>query len=278
MGSEVLEGILEELFDTNSILDEYMNMLDYHTIFNCLGEFKSQLGVDVEPVAGIIFAYAFYLLMLKMVWKCFNIYILNVDGDDSISPLTMVTNFAKAIVVSLSFGLLFSYMCNIGNEITGKILGKINVKVMTYSKSISLLKAMETIQYNLTLRLILGVFTILALILSVKFIVSAIQLVFLRVGIAFATVGLLDSDQGVFKPYIKKFFQIIFAVVVQVACFRCSLYAVSKASFIWAFALISMAMTAPAFLQEFIMTNQGGGGKIQQALYSFSIMRSFARR
>lgn len=276
MGAKVLEGILEELFDTNSIIDEYMDMLDYHTIFNCLGEFKKQLGVDVESIAVIIFQYAFYMLMLKFVWKCFNIYIINVDGDDDASPTVLVINFVKAIVCSLAFGLLFSYLCSIGNEITAKILENIHVKTMSYTDVVGKLNALD-IAYSLFLRLCFGVFTLLAIVLSVKFVKSAVQLVILRVGIAFAAVGLLDSDQGVFKPYIKKFFQIVFAVVVQVACFRLSLYAVSKASFIWAFALISMAMTAPAFLQEFIMTNPGTG-KLQQALYSFSIMRSFTRR
>ncbi len=276
MGAKVLEGILEELFDTNSIIDEYMNMLDYNTIFNCLGEFKKQLGVDVESLAVIVFQYAFYLLMLKFVWKCFNIYILNVDGDDDASPTVLLINFVKAIVCSLGFGLLFSYLCGIGSEITGHILERIQVETMSYTNVVNKLNVLD-IAYSLFLRLCFGVFTLLAIILSVKFIKSAVQLVILRVGIAFASIGLLDSDQGMFKPYIKKFFQIVAAVVVQVGCFRLSLYAASTASFIWAFALLSMAMTAPAFLQEFIMTNPGTG-KLQQALYSFSIMRSFTRR
>ncbi len=276
MGAKVLEGILEELFDTNSIIDEYMNMLDYNTIFNCLGEFKKQLGVDVESLAVIVFQYAFYLLMLKFVWKCFNIYILNVDGDDDASPTVLLINFVKAIVCSLGFGLLFSYLCGIGSEITGHILERIQVETMSYTDVVNKLNVLD-IAYSLFLRLCFGVFTLLAIILSVKFIKSAVQLVILRVGIAFASIGLLDSDQGMFKPYIKKFFQIVAAVVVQVGCLRLSLYAASTASFIWAFALLSMAMTAPAFLQEFIMTNPGTG-KLQQALYSFSIMRSFTRR
>lgn len=275
MGADILSNILSELFDIETIVKEYVGMLDYSEVFNCQKSLQKQIGIDINPVLTAIFSIAFYLLCLKFGWKCLNIYILGVDGDEDADPSILVINFVKAIIISLSFGILFTYLLNISSEIADLIIKAMKLPKVDIVKALT--NPLINIEVNLGLRMFLGIYTILAIVLRIKFVKNAVELVVLRIGVVFAVVGLLDSDGGVFKPFIKKFFQICFAVIVQVACFTMSAYAVSQGSFIWAFALISMAMTAPAFLQEFIMTNQGGGGKLQSALYSFSIMRSFRK-
>ncbi len=277
MGAEILKNILDELFNLETIVDEYVSVLDYNEIFNCQQSLQKQIGVNINPVIKLVFQYAFVLLVLKFSWKLFNTYLLGTDGDADADPVVLLTNFIKAVAVSLCFGLLFTYLLNISSEIAKKVMSSLNLSVTTMGLVKVLINPKAAVKESLVLRLMMGIYTILAIVLRIKFVKNAIELVILRIGLAFSAVGLLDSDGGVFKPYIKKFFQICFAVLIQVACFKASAYAVTQYSFIWAFALISMAMTAPAFLQEFIMTNPGGGNKFQQALYSFSIMRSFVR-
>lgn len=272
---EMFTSLLEELFNTNAIFDEYVSFLDYSEVFNCQVALQEQVGVDITPAINTVFAYAFYLLVLKFCWKLFNTYLLGTDGDEDADPMILFTNFIKAIAVSLCFGLLFTYLLNIACEITTSVTNAL--KLPTVDIVNVLRNPFGLIKANLILRFMMSIYVILAIVLMIKFVKNSIELVILRVGLSFAAVGLLDSDGGVFKPYIKKFFQICFAVLIQVACFKLSAFAVTKTSFFWAFAFMSMAMTAPAFLQEFIMTNQGGGNKLQQALYSFSIMRSFVR-
>lgn len=277
MGAEILKNILDELFNLETIVNEYVSVLDYNEIFNCQQSLQKQIGVNINPVIKLVFQYAFVLLVLKFSWKLFNTYLLGTDGDADADPVVLLTNFIKAVAVSLCFGLLFTYLLNISLEITQKVMSSLNLSVTTMGLVKVLINPKAAVKESLVLRLMMGIYAILAIVLRIKFVKNAIELVILRIGLAFSAVGLLDSDGGVFKPYIKKFFQICFAVLIQVACFKMSAYAVTQYSFIWAFALISMAMTAPAFLQEFIMTNPGGGNKFQQALYSFSIMRSFVR-
>lgn len=164
---------------------------------------------------------------------------------------------------------------SVSSKIATDILASIKMKPLEADNILEAIILEE--QTSLMALLMLIVYVIMSIVLAITFIQNAIQLVVLRVGISFSVVGLLDSDGGVFKPYMKKFFQICWAAILQVIFYKLSMYALSQFSWLWAFSLLLMAIKAPAWLSEFILTNPGGGGKLQQALYSFSIIRSFKK-
>lgn len=276
MGTDILTEMLLSLVNgmRDYLVNYFLSALDFSTGFNCISTFEKEVGVDLTPICTVVFGYAFYLLILKFAYKLFDTYILAADGNDDADPLIFVVNMGKAIFVSLAFGLLFDSMMKIAQEISTKIMNSMSLKPLDVTSAWDAYVKISSTPLALVLLCLYG---ILAIVLSVSFVMNAIQFVFLRVGISFATVGMIDSDGGVFKPYMKKFYQICFTILIQVASFKLSLYAFSQFSWIWAFALICMAIKAPAWLSEFIMVNQGGGGKLQQALYSFSILRSFRK-
>lgn len=281
MGENILQNILTsifigmiELFDAKSNADFYSEQLDYNNTFGCMNSFTNVLGFDINSILNVVWIYALWFLILKLVWKCFDNYLLGSTGDDESDPMILLVNFVKAIVCSCAFGLLFNSMVTIASEITGKIMSVINFKEASVITVFYVIK--ETAD-NLFMTILLFVYGICVIVLNIKFLVNGIELLILRVGIAFSTMGLLDSDGGVFKPYIKKFFQICFTVLLQSVCFRCSILAMANMHLLYGLAFLVMALKAPTFLQEFIMTNPGGGGKFQQALYSYSILRSFRR-
>ncbi len=277
MGADLLKGILSDLVDSSreGVSNYFLDVLDFNTVFNCEAVFQEKTGVNIAPISNVIFSYAFFLLGLKFAWKLFNTYILGADGNEDAEPVIHVVNLGKAVFISLSFGLLFKYMMSIGNEITLNILKSIKMKPIQFDSALDACYKVTSLPLMTILMLI--VFIVISIVLSVLFALNAIQLVILRVGISFSALGLLDADEGVFKPYCKKFFQICFGAVIQLVCYKLSIYSISQLSYIWAFTFLTMALKAPAFLQEFIMTNPGGGGKFQQALYSFSILRSFRK-
>ena len=279
MGVDILLSIVSSIVDEarEGITGYFLDVLDFSTVFNCEAVFQEKVGVSIQPICNVVFGYAFYLLILKFVWKLFNTYILGADGNEDAEPVIHIVNLGKAIFVSLAFGLLFSNMMGIGSEIATKILGaiKLDPKGLDFDNVLDALFSILTTR--LMLALIVLVFIIMSVVLAVTFTLNAIQLIILRVGISFSALGLLDSDEGVFKPYVKKFFQICFAAIIQLVCYKLSVYALSLQSYVWAFTLLAMAIKAPAWLSEFIMTNQNGGGKLQQALYSYSILRSFRK-
>lgn len=277
MGVDILIAILSSLIDDarEGVSGYFLDVLDFSTVFNCEAVFQEKVGVDIAPVATVVYSFAFYLIALKFVWKLFNTYMLGADGNEDADPITHVVNLGKALFISLAFGLLFSKMMSIGNEIAIKILAAIRLKPVQFDSVIEAWFASSNI--GLMALIMIIVYIIVSIVLAITFTLNAIQLIILRVGISFSAMGLLDSDEGVFKPYIKKFFQICFAAIIQLVCYKLSMYAISQFSYLWAFTLVAMALKAPAWLSEFIMTNQSGGGKLQQALYSFSIMRSFRK-
>lgn len=282
MGVDILKSILSNFVEEGreSIVSHFIGVLDFSTVFNCEKVFQEKVGVDITPVSNVVFTFAFYLLALKFVTKLFNTYILGADGNDDAEPVVHMVNMGKAIFISLAFGLLFSKMMAIGDEIANVILNVLKMKPLEFDSVLStLVDASYAIANMRTFSLLLIIiFIVMTFVLTVTFTLNAIQLIILRVGISFSAVGLLDSDEGVFKPYIKKFFQICFAAIIQLVCYKLSLYALLNSSLLFALTLLTMALKAPAWLSEFIMTNQGGGGKLQQALYSYSILRSFTRK
>ena len=279
MGTEILKSILSNLIGIDEkrerITSYFLDVLDFSTVFNCETVFQEKVGVDIVPISRVVFSFAFYLLALKFIWKLFNTYMLGADGNEDADPVMHVVNLGKAVFISLAFGLLFGDMMSIGNEIATKILNSIKMKPMEVDGILDAL--FKSVILDISMLLMLIVYIIMSIVLAVTFTLNAIQLIILRVGISFSALGLLDSDGGVFKPYVKKFFQICFAAIIQLVCYKLSMYALSELSYVWAFTLLMMALKAPAWLSEFIMTNQSGGGKLQQALYSYSILRSFRR-
>lgn len=283
MGMDVFKSILMSLlesfvsskaYQTESIVIIVEECLSVSNVFQCENIVGSWFQVDVSKISLSVFLVAYWFLILKFVWKGFNIYILGVDGDEDADPVILVTNFIKAIAISLGFGALFPLFLNVGFDIYTRIQDFLG---MQNSMESALTVWWEQIAESICLILMTVVYVVMVIYLAVMFMKKSIELVILRIGISFAASGLLDSDQGVFKPYVKKFFQIIWTVIIQAAMFQLSVKALPNGNILPAIMALSMAISAPAFLSEFIMANQGGGGKLQQAIYSISILRSFAR-
>ena len=89
----------------------------------------------------------------------------------------------------------------------------------------------------------------------------------LRLGIPFATIGLLNSDGGAFNGYIKKFISNAFTIIVQLMLMQFSIILLNKYHFVLALSTSTIALRTPHMLQEF-MQKAGGGctsGKIATA-------------
>ena len=63
-----------------------------------------------------------------------------------------------------------------------------------------------------------------------------LEMLILRIGLPIACAGLLDSDKGVFAPYMKKFFQSTVTIIVQIALVKLSVTAMSMGEIIYSLA------------------------------------------
>ena len=91
----------------------------------------------------------------------------------------------------------------------------------------------------------------------------------LKLGFPLACIGLVDSDKGVFAPYIKKYFQSILTVIIQIALVKIAIMLVITNQYIDATALLLVAMRTPKFLQEFLITATNGGA-VNSAIHTTS--------
>lgn len=270
----VIEGMITAPYEGGmAIITAITDILGVSNVFLCQPIVEEWFGVDIEPIIHAVFTIAYWFLVLKFVWKEFDIYMLGGTGDEDADPMVLIFNFIKALAISLGFGVIFEGFMNIAFDLFSRIMDNLGVHTDLPRTIGDLLQLYLT---SIVMLIMLVVYLVLAIYLTVIFMKHTFELVILRIGISFAVSGLLDSDQGVFKPYIKKFFQITWTVLLQAICFQLSVMALANTYLLPAIMALALAIAAPQFLSEFIMANQGGG-KLQQAIYSISILRSFAR-
>lgn len=278
MGIEIFKSILTEFINSfiNEKIDFISSLVSSGNVFNCEQIVEDLFGIDIAPVTFTVFKIAYWFLLLKFVWKGFDIYILGGTGDEDADPMVLFFNFIKAVAIALCFGVIFNAFMNIASQTLNDIISSLTFNNLHYDMGVQLAELLLGPVLSIVMLLLLVIYIILIIVLNIKFMIYVLQMLILRVGISFAVSGLLDSDQGVFKPYVKKFFQLAFSVILQVVFFKLSLLGLANQNILASIIAVSMAITAPQFLSEFIMTSQGGG-KLQQAIYSISILRSFAR-
>ncbi len=282
LGSEIFFAIINSIIDAMlvkpyengmTVIEAISNVLNVSNVFQCESIVEEWFGININGVITSVFLVAYWLLVLKFVWKNFDIYMLGGTGDEDADPVVLLINFAKALAISLGFGVLFNSFMNIAFDISTRITDRLipNIDFPTTLGDI-----VEMYLSSNALVLFALVYIIMVIYLTIQFMKHTLELVVLRVGIGFASAGLLDSDQGIFKPYVKKFFQITWTILLQAIFFKLSVMALANTNILPGIMAISMAIATPQFLSEFIMA-QPSSGKLQQAIYSISILRSFAR-
>lgn len=267
--SEFLETILS--VSTNSVLSYFAENL---TIAADLAfDAESIITGVIGSVSGLItvaYGYAVLWLIIKFIKKGVDIYILKIDGDSDSDPFILLTNFFKAMIISICFGIMYQYFIAIFRDMTSALLNAVgfDINSMTITAiGVDIVSAIAS--QGLLPIVLLCIYLILYTILMVQFLIKGVWLMILRYGVVFATPGILDSDGGSYKPFIKKLFQIGFTILVQVILFQISIPLMVALHPFYAVAVLAAAMTAPKVLQEFVMVGQGNA---TQSLYSANML------
>jgi len=111
------------------------------------------------------------------------------------------------------------------------------------------------------------IFFICFFFLYLQFLMLGLEILILRVGLPVACVGLLDSDRGVFKTYIQKFFQSTLTVIVQIALAKMGVALMLNTHVFWGLATMILAIKTPRFLQEFIIISGGNSSGVMGTVY-----------
>ncbi|GHU90896.1 hypothetical protein FACS1894202_11460 [Clostridia bacterium] len=216
----------------------------------------------VSDFYNIMLSFGISLLILKFLKKGFETYTLWSDGDPDADPLQLVVNFVKALAVALTFTVAYGWIADVAIDLLNQLLATLanpNTSLLyTAISNLNLFSAITAL-----------VFFICWFLLYVQFLMRGLEMIILRVGMPLACSGLLDSDKGVFRPYMQKFFQNALTVVIQLVLCRLGLKFFSDpAQIFWGIAAMLLALKTPAMLREFMITPSGGsaGNSIYQTV------------
>ena len=275
-----IEGFLKYLLkDALSAIDSFLNDI-VKIAFHSQEYMTDDMGLSFDNLFLVVYSFGYYLIILKFLKKGFDTYIAWSDGDADMDPFTLATALFKAIIIAVSFNTLYGYMVDIATDLMNKGLNSLNN--FGFDGNINLSKIVfQMTAGGITFIIFAIVYLVCYFLLWIQFIRRGLEIFVLRLGVPLACAGLMDSDGGVFKPYMRKFFQEVFTVILQTFFLKLSMFLIMNGHPIWGIAAISGALKAPQFLQEFIMVYGGGGqgivSKTTQTMYTANMIRSFAK-
>lgn len=228
-------------------------------------------GSMVSVLFDILLGFGVSLIILKFLKKGFECYVMWMDGDPDTEPAYLVIRFIQAIAVAVCFPAMYDWLAEITQSLTDELMTAIsadtNYDWQAWVNGISSLGLVTAI-FGL-------IFVICYFVLYFQFLMRGLEIMILRIGLPLACVGLLDSDKGVFKSYINKFFQSTLAVMVQICLCKLGvgmMMNVSVMNILWGIACIVLAIKTPRFLSEFMVPTGGGAGVINNVYHSVRLV------
>lgn len=224
-------------------------------------------GSMVEVLFEILLGFGVSLIILKFLKKGFECYVMWTDGDPDSEPTYLIIRFIQAVAVAVCFPVLYNWMTEIAAGLIDQLLAGIGVSTeYNWQLWVSGLASSGLVTTILGL-----IFVVCYFMLFFQFQMRGLEIMILRIGIPLACVGLLDNDKGVFRTYINKFFQSIFAVVVQISLCKLGIGMMLNTginlNLFWGIACLALAIKTPKFLSEFMLPVGGGGGGAVNNLY-----------
>lgn len=128
--------------------------------------------------------------------------------------------------------------------------------------------------------ILLLIYLILYVIMYLKLLARGVEMLFLRWGLPIASIGLINSDGGIFPSYVQLLLKQMATSMLQVVAMFLSFYIVmdfSLTSILLALAMIGVAFRAPVLLSQVLAPQRQGGGLTAKA-YSGMMMWRMLRR
>lgn len=194
------------------------------------------------------------LIVIKFVKKGLDIYVLYQDGDPETDPLGLLASFFKALAMAFSFPAVYDIVARLTTEFTNLILKNTTLDSITAS-SISIVNMVGAGFVEIIMAII---FVVLMFNLYIQFLVRGLEVLILKLAFPLACVGILDSDNGVYASFIKKFTQTMFSIIAQISLSFAAIVMAASGNMFWAIACCTLALKTPEFLSEFMVGGMGG--------------------
>lgn len=239
----------------NSIFNSMLNLvffIERELTYIPEGQVLSVSKVDFNSIYKIVVDYATYLLVIVFIVKAVKIYFMMKDGDNEQNPIHLVIGMLKAVIVMICFKEIYSIGVGIVSSFLNSILNVINIDSMNLAEALS-----NNIQGGIFTAVACLVLLICWLLLICQFIMKGIELLVMRIAIPFATIGLLNSDDGVFPDYIRSFLMTAFTLVIQLSLLNISIVTLITNKLIYGIGIAVVAVNTPMIMGRY-MVKPGG--------------------
>lgn len=253
----MLVELIEKFIDgseatLNSLFNSMLNLVFF--IERELGTIKTSNGnnINFNSIYETIFNYAIFVLVIVFIAKAIKIYFMMREGDAEQNPFQLCIGMMKAVIVMICFKEIYYIFVGIVQEFLDSIVN--HMKVQGTALSELLLGNMGGGIFTAVACLVL---LIVWLILICQFIMKGIELLVMRLGIPFASIGLLNSDEGVFPDYIRNFLMTAFTLVVQLSLLNLSILTLVNGHLIYGIAIAIVSTNTPMILGKYMVRPNG---------------------
>ena len=236
----------------NSLFNNMMNLVFF--IERELGGITVADGkyINFNSIYETIFNYAIFLHVIVFITKAIKIYFMMREGDSEQNPFQLCIGMMKAVIVMICFKEVYYIFVGIVEEFLNSILNTMQIQGTNLAEA-------------LTGNMGGGIFTAVAclvllivwLILICQFIMKGIEILVMRLGIPFASIGLLNTDEGVFPEYIRSFLMTAFTLVVQLALLNLSILTLVNKHLIYGIAIAIVSVNTPMILGKYMIKPAG---------------------
>lgn len=208
--------------------------------------------INFNKIYETIFSFAIYILIIVFISKAIKIYFMMREGDAEENPIQLMIGMIKAVIIMICFKEIYNIFVGIVQEFLNGILSNMTVQGTNLAEI-------------LTGNMGGGIFTAVAclvllivwLILICQFIMKGIEILVMRLGIPFASIGLLNSDTGIFTEYVRDFLLTAFTLVVQLGLLNLSILALVNGHLIYGIAIAIVSVNTPMMLGKFMIRPNG---------------------
>lgn len=255
--ADMLVELIQKFIDgseatLNSLFKSMVNLVFF--IERELNNIQVQGGdkIDFNGIYQVVFNYACFILVIVFIAKLIKIYFLQNDGDAEKSPIHLIVGMLKAVIIMICCKEIYDIFVGITSSFLNSILGAMPVKAVSLSEALS-----GNIAGGIFTAVACLVLLITWLVLICQFIMKGIEMLLMRMGIPFASIGLLNSDGGVFPEYVRGFLMTAFTLVVQLALMNLSILVTINGHLIYAIAIAMISVNTPMILSKYLVRPNG---------------------
>lgn len=222
-------------------------------------------GTHIQNAFIYLYGVLLVLLAAKLLWKGFKVYILWMDGESEVSPVELVKNTVFALLTAIAFPPIYDIVVAVVQELSKAILNAFSLPEADLDLGLEIaVEALNTSpEMGLSMLIMMVVYTIVLMMVLFQALGRGVELLVFRLGVPLAAVGLVDSDGGMWKPYIQCLFRLMITGLVQYFLIALGLRVIADLTFmnlVLGIALEVAAFKAPKLLSQFMLSSGGGGG------------------